>query len=37
MGADRRLRRPAVARTGDRLTGAIFVAFGIKLALNRAP
>ena len=31
------LRRPAVARTGDRLTGAIFVAFGIKLALSRAP
>ena len=25
------------ARTGDRLTGVIFVAFGIKLALSRAP
>ena len=31
------LRRPVVVRTADRLTGAIFVAFGIKLALSRAP
>lgn len=31
------LRRPAVAGTGDRLTGAAFVAFGIKLALSREP
>lgn len=29
------LRRPAVVRTTDRLTGGIFVAFGIKLALSR--
>lgn len=31
------LRRPAVVRTADRLTGGIFVTFGVKLALNRAP
>jgi len=30
------LRRPAVVRTTDRLTGGIFVAFGTKLALSRA-
>lgn len=29
------LRRSAVVRTTDRLTGGIFVAFGIKLALSR--
>ena len=31
------LRRPAVVRGADRLTGAIFVSFGVKLALSRAP
>ena len=31
------LRRPAVVRTADRLTGGIFVTFGVKLALSRAP
>lgn len=29
------LSRPAVVRTADRLTGGIFVAFGVKLALSR--
>ena len=29
------LQRPAVVRTTDRLTGAVFVAFGLKLALSR--
>ena len=31
------LRRPAVVRTADRLTGGVFVAFGVKLALSRQP
>lgn len=31
------LRRPAVVRAADRLTGAVFVTFGVKLALSRAP
>ena len=31
------LRRPGVVRTADRLTGGIFVTFGVKLALSRAP
>ena len=29
------LRRPAVIRTMDRLTGGVFVGFGLKLALSR--
>jgi threonine/homoserine/homoserine lactone efflux protein len=31
---NRQLRKPAVVRTLDRATGAIFVAFGVKLALS---
>lgn len=31
----RALARPAVARTLDRLTGSVFVGFGVKLALER--
>ncbi|CAN5412365.1 hypothetical protein BH10PSE15_BH10PSE15_10210 [soil metagenome] len=31
---NRQLRRPAVIRTLDRATGAIFVAFGVKLAMS---
>lgn len=32
----RALRRPAVVRTLDRLTGAVFIGFGLRLAASRA-
>ena len=32
----RMLRRPAVVRTLDRVTGGVFIAFGLKLAISRA-
>ncbi len=32
---NRWLARPSVARGLDRLTGAVFIAFGLKLALER--
>ena len=31
------LSRPNVVRTTDRLTGGVFIAFGVKLALSRQP
>jgi threonine/homoserine/homoserine lactone efflux protein len=31
---NRQLRKPKVVRTLDRMTGGIFVAFGVKLALS---
>ena len=31
------LSRPNVVRTADRLTGGVFIAFGVKLALSRQP
>ncbi len=35
-GLSRWLRRPAVIRTLDRVTGAVFIAFGVRLALSSA-
>ncbi len=32
----RMLRRPSVVRTLDRITGGVFIAFGLKLAISRA-
>ena len=32
----RLLRRPSVVRTLDRITGGVFIAFGLKLAISRA-
>jgi len=32
----RMLRRPSVVRTLDRVTGGVFIAFGLKLAISRA-
>jgi threonine/homoserine/homoserine lactone efflux protein len=32
---NRALKRPAIVRSMDRLTGCVFVAFGVKLALTR--